>query len=77
MTLEFMLIYGFFLRRKPSVYMMELYYNYVLFCERKRGDCMREKRKLLWMCYRLYPFSLLDNIKGRVSCFYVDVAQIG
>ena len=29
----------------------------------KRGDYVRVKRNLQWMCCRLYPFILLDKIK--------------
>ena len=45
--------------------------------EEERGYCVRVKRKLQQICYRLYLFILLDNIKGRIGCFSVDVAQIG
>ena len=36
---------------------MTMYYFY------ERGDYERVKRKLHWMCCRLYPFILLDKIK--------------
>ena len=29
----------------------------------ERGDYERVKRELQWMCYRLYPFILLNKIK--------------
>jgi len=45
--------------------------------EKERGDCVRVKRELHRICCRLYLFSLLDNIKGRIGCFSMDVAQIG
>ena len=41
----------------------------------ERRDCEREKRKLQWICCRLYPFGLLDEI--RKDWQIVDVAQIG
>ena len=37
----------------------------------------RVKRKLEQICYRLYPFVLLDEIKERTGNFFVDIAQIG
>jgi len=43
----------------------------------ERGDCERVKRKLQRMCYRFYPFILLDKIKERITNFSMDVAQIG
>jgi len=45
--------------------------------EKEREDCVRTKMELQWICCRFYLFSLLDNIKGRIGCFSVDVAQIG
>jgi len=44
--------------------------------KKERGDCVRAKRELQQIWCRLYLFNLLDNIKGRTSCFFVDVAQI-
>jgi len=41
----------------------------------ERRDCERAKRKLQRICYRLYPFGLLDEI--RKDWKIVDVAQIG
>jgi hypothetical protein len=29
---------------------------YCEYCISERGDCERKKRKLQWVCYRLYPF---------------------
>ena len=43
----------------------------------ERRDCERVKRKLHQICYRLYPFGLLDEIKERIGNLSVDVAQIG
>ena len=43
----------------------------------KRRDCEGVKRKLQWVCCRLYPFGLLVEIKERVGNFSMDVAQIG
>ncbi len=45
--------------------------------KKERGDCVRMKRKLQWIYYRLYLFILLDNIKERIGCFPMHVAQIG
>jgi len=45
--------------------------------EKMRGDCVRAKRELQKICCRLYLFILLDNIKGRIGCFFVDVAKLG
>jgi hypothetical protein len=36
---------------------------YCEYCILERGDCERKKRKLQWVCCRLYPFILLDNNK--------------
>jgi len=51
-------------RRKPSL-MRELYCGCVLFriLYYERGYCEINKMKLQWVCYRLYPFILLDNKK--------------
>jgi hypothetical protein len=45
--------------------MRELYCGCVLsrILYSERGDCERKKRKLQWVCCRLYPFILLDNKK--------------
>ena len=47
---------------------MAVYYS-------ERRDYERAKRKLQRICCRLYPFSLLDEI--RKDWQIVDVAQIG
>ena len=62
-----------FPRRQPSI----IYEGIVLWLciISKRRDCERAKRKLQRICYRLYPFSLLDEI--RKDWQIVDVAQIG
>jgi hypothetical protein len=45
--------------------MRELYCGCVSFriLYSRRGDCESKKRKLEWVCCRLYPFILLDNKK--------------
>jgi hypothetical protein len=45
--------------------MRELYCSCVLLriLYYERGHCERKKRKLQWVCCRLYPFILLDNKK--------------
>jgi len=58
--------------------MRELYCVYVdLYSEWERERGLRVKRVLQQIYCTLYLFSLLDNIKGRTSCFFVDVAQTG
>jgi hypothetical protein len=54
----------FFPRRQPSL-MRELYCGCVLLwmLYSETGDCERKKRKLHRVCFRLYPFILLDNKK--------------
>ena len=77
MTVEAMFNLGFFsLEGNPSLYMRELYFGYVdgIISEKERGYCVRAKRELQWIYCRLYLFSLLDNIKGRIGCFSIDVA---
>ena len=49
-------------------------YMYIL-SEKERGDCVRAKRKLHRICSRFYLFILLDNIKGRTSCFFVGIVN--
>ena len=71
---EVMLILGFFsLEGNPLLYMRNcittMYYS-------ERRDYERAKKKLQWICCRLYPFGLLDEIE-RTSNFLVDVDQIG
>jgi hypothetical protein len=36
----------------------------------ERGDCERKKRKLQRVCFRLYPFILLDNKKEGPDNFF-------
>jgi len=79
MKVEFMFNLGFFsLEGNPSLYMRELYYVYVdLYSGRGRERRLRAKRVLQQICCRLHLFILLDNKKGRIGCFLMDVAQIG
>jgi hypothetical protein len=57
--------------------MREMYYFYaswrILYSE--RGYCERKKRKLKWVCCRLYPFNLLDNKRKDLTISLLDVAH--
>jgi hypothetical protein len=59
--------------------MRELYCGCVLsrILYSERGDCERKKRKLQWVCCRLYPFILLDNKRKDLEISLVDVAHTG
>ena len=70
-----MFILGFFaLEGNPLLYMRNcittVYYS-------ERRDYERAKKKLQWICCRLYPFGVMDEINERIDNFFVDVAQIG
>ena len=56
---------GFFSLEGNPLFMREMYCNYDIIANIvfKRIDCERKKRKLQWVCCRLYPFILLDNKK--------------
>ena len=75
LTVEVMLIYGF-LPSKETLYYIWGNCITIDYSSEKR-DSKRVKRKLHWMCCRLYPFVLLDKIKERTSNFSMHIAQIG
>lgn len=70
--LGFLALYGYLLLLYRH-YVAAVYYRDSVVT--KTGDCERVKTLQQMRC-QLYPFVLLDGIKGRTGCFSVVVAQI-